>query len=219
MKKTAIVFLMIPFLLIGCAPSQKAIQKAIEQTQDAMPTTTPTPTPSQTPTLIPLSEINLESALIQSGDLPAGYSGGQIRDVPPKFFMSITDLGANSIQQEIVRNDKLNGFITILIYEDVSQAQEFYSILEEKEVIEPFRVEPFSSEYKTVDNFPNVGEKSAHATYDNYLSGDSLILQIEDTVFLRCNAVVMIHTGSILKYGIQPFAEKIDKRLTELVCR
>lgn len=61
--KKLFVTIVVLFILAGCSSL----------------TSQSTPTPTATPTPIPLSDIDLEPILIQSGDLPAGYSGSQVK--------------------------------------------------------------------------------------------------------------------------------------------
>src|SRR5258707_1185607 len=94
--------LMIGFtmLVAACSPSEGAVQTAIARTESAKPTATslpaattaptvaPTPTPqlipsasataTLTPTVRPATAQDIEPLLFRSGDLPAGFSGGQI---------------------------------------------------------------------------------------------------------------------------------------------
>ena len=67
MRKTLPALIGLVFLA-ACAPSQTSIQTAVAQTLAVIPTPTP----------IPFSALQLDSQLIQPGDLPAGCVGGQI---------------------------------------------------------------------------------------------------------------------------------------------
>ena len=50
------------------------------------PTSTFTLEPTAPPTQVPLSELDLSSILIQPGDLSAGITGAQVRDMLPAMF-------------------------------------------------------------------------------------------------------------------------------------
>jgi len=75
------------------------------------------PHSNTTPTPIPLSELNLEDILIKPGDLPAGFSGGQIKDVLPGVFDKLNVPKADQfIFQQLVRNGDLTGGVVLLLF-------------------------------------------------------------------------------------------------------
>lgn len=100
MLKSSFVLLFVVIIIAGCStgPSENAVQTAISKTETARPTITATPQPSKTPTITPtatptstntptptptftstptpkpLTQADLEKALISLDDLPAGWA-------------------------------------------------------------------------------------------------------------------------------------------------
>ena len=193
------------FLMVGCSTSTPL--------PTPMPTSTPTPIPTPTPTPIPLSEINLEPIVFLSGDLPAGFSGAQIRDTPPTMFDGIVGF-ENSIYQQFERNDKGAGGVTILLYDLIDQREVAYSI-----IVGGFGKSGDDAGVKTtVAELPGVGEKAMYVTIEASVSGISL--NNVDLVFTRCHSVVHIRMTDTANVDyISAYAKRLDKRLTELICQ
>ena len=112
-------------LLSACSnePSENIIQTAIAQTQAAKPTETtvpsatpePTSTTMPTETVVPLSDIDLVPLLIQEGDLPAGFSGAQIRYLD-KTQDSGEDLIVNYAVRDLELNGKAGGTVMVIVF-------------------------------------------------------------------------------------------------------
>jgi len=175
--------------------------------------TTPTALPTLTPSPVPLSEINLEPILIISGDLPAGYSGAQIRTTPPEMFNNITNFN-NAIYQQFEKDGKSAGGVAIFLFESVDNADIAF-----QKIVGGFGESGESANLKTtVENISNVGEKATVVTIETSLSG--LSMKFTDFAFVRCHAIVHIRMSDTVNadyltgYGI-----RLDKRLSELVCR
>jgi len=82
------------------------------------------PTPTLTP--IPLSALKLDQILIQSGDLPAGLSGAQIRDTAPAMFKDVP-MADSTIYQQLARNGNSASGVAVFLYEDKSKVDKAYS--------------------------------------------------------------------------------------------
>jgi hypothetical protein len=80
MLRKILALTLIGLLLVGCN-----LIPAIAPTSTPTPTNTPIPskTPTPTPTLIPIGDLDLSNLLVQTGDLPAGYTGAQIGNTLP----------------------------------------------------------------------------------------------------------------------------------------
>lgn len=177
------------------------------------PTPVPTATPSPTPTPIPLSEIDLEPILILPGDLPAGFSGAQIRDVLPEMFATLPD-SDNQIYQQFERNGRAAGGVAVMLYESSDDIDGAYSLL-----LEGFG-EPSNEAGITVERqaVPDVGEQAETVTIEGTLLG--VTLDSVDLAFIRCSAVVHIRlVGTALLAEASSYARRLDERLAGLVCR
>jgi hypothetical protein len=102
MNKYALILLAI-LLVVSC----NTIPYVPTNTPRPLPTSTPLPSPTATiaptTTPVPLSEIQLESIIIQEGDLPAGFSEAQIRDEAPERFRELPE-AQNTIYQQLEKN-------------------------------------------------------------------------------------------------------------------
>jgi len=185
MKKHFITFILFLFFISSCSVKTEAKETLI-------------PEPTPTPTRIPLSEIDLEGMLIMDGDLPAGYSGAQIRATAPKIIGINLPDSQYQIYQELAKDGQMAGGISVYLYESTENIENAYvSILD-----------GFSDPIDLKD----IGEKAA---YHN-----TFVISRAGLVFIRCNAVVEIDMRD-LGFSDDPlfgYAKRLDKRLTEIVC-
>lgn len=212
-------------ILTACSPatsSTNVIQTAIAQTRAAQPTNTilpptqtftPTPTLTNTPqptststsTLIPLSEINLEPLLIQQGDLPSGFSGAQVSDLPPKMFQGMPK-AANKIDQRFQKEGEAAGGVAVFLYETGADIEKAYSYL----------LEGMGENLETVQN---IGD-AAQLTYSKltlFTFGDN---DGGDLAFKRCSGVIHIRmVNNVIKENLISYATRLDKRLSLVICR
>ncbi len=114
------------------ASSTRAL--APSPTYTPIPTETPRPTPTQIPTegIIKLpfalitydnldfNSLALESLLIQPGDLPEGYAGGQIYDAVPDYIDLQSGPCEVGIYQVIEKDSSYSGGVTFLLCSDHS---------------------------------------------------------------------------------------------------
>jgi hypothetical protein len=120
-------FFLVVMLFTGCASATPA------------PTSTLTPTsvPTPTPTPIPLSEIDLETVLLQSGDLPPSFEAGQIKTTLPRPFSKLPTPD-NVITQDMYEGGfKAEPGIMILLYGSTSDRDEAYESLVSSENLVP----------------------------------------------------------------------------------
>lgn len=174
---------------------------------------TPTALPTLTPSPVPLSELSLEPILIISGDLPAGYSGAQIRNTPPEMFNNITNFN-NAIYQQFEKDGESAGGVAIFLFESINNGDIAF-----QKIVDGFGKSDESANIKTtVENISNVGERATAVTVETSLSG--LSMKFTDFVFVRCHAIAHIRMKDTVNieyltgYGI-----RLDKRLSELICR
>jgi hypothetical protein len=192
-------------LLAGCSRS----------TPLPTPTATLIPTPLSTPspTPISLSDIDLEPMIILSGDLPAGYSGAQIRDTPPVMFAEIRGY-ENTIYQQFERNGKGAGGVTIFLFDLIDQRETAYSL-----IVDGFGKTENTSATKTrVAELSGVGEKAMYVTIEASVAG--ITVDNIDLVFARCHSVVHVRmTDTASVDYISAYAKRLDKRLAEVICQ
>ncbi len=215
MRRLTLLAIALSLLLPACSPSAGAVETAIAQTQAARPTSSPvptvrptatatkastaTPTPVPTATQIPLADIDLESLLIQSGDLPAGYSGGQVRSGAPAMFDELPPAIAD-ISQQFEHNGGPAGGVTIFLYSTVALVRSGYQAI----------LAGFGDD--TVARV-TVGEQARMVETGFGFDG-------ADIVFTRCAAVVHVRmTDGADAASVTAYAERLDDRLQPVVCR
>ena len=198
-------------LLASCssAPSGNAVQTAIAQTQAVLPTNTSVPIPTGTPTpipptMIPIADLDLSSILVQPNDLPAGYSEAQIRSTAPAMFNDIPE-SKNQIYQQFEHDGDAAGGVGVFIYDNQLDADNAYNTI-------------LDGMGDGTESVSNIGVRARMALMDMTLSG--MNIQNSELLFYRCNTVVHIRmTDSSNPDYVISFAQRLDERLTPLVCR
>jgi len=164
----------------------------------------PTPTNTPTPSAIPLSELELEPLLIQPGDLPAGFSGAQVRDVAPGMFDE-TPTAENAISQQFERGGDTAGGVAVLLYDSKSEIEEAYALF----------VSGMAGNVQTVTG---VGEQAAVSVWS--LSVLGITRKGSELLFIRCGAVAHIRMADVVDIDtITAYAKRLDSRLEPVVCR
>jgi len=170
-----------------------------------------------TSTPVPFSEIDLESLLVLSGDLPAGLTGAQVRDQVPEMFKDIGGYD-NAIFREFERNGKHIGGVTIFLYESLDALDVAYDSIGDFGESGGKEIKNTGGEMKiTVGNIPDVGEEAKYWVVEGSFLGISL--DGADLAFTRCHSVVHIRVDTANIDVIVAYAKRLDKRITELVCR
>lgn len=171
-------------------------------------TSTPTPQPSPTvtntltPTPVPLSEIKIESIVIEEGDLPAGFSGAQIRDSAPGMFRDLPS-AQNTLYQQLQKDGDVAGFITIFLYDSKEDIENAYDLT-------------VSGMTDEAELSSEVGEK---ATVLFIPSIRAVGTDIAAVAFVRCSAFVYINMSTRSEDSVIAYAKRLDGRLERLVCR
>jgi len=201
MKKAVVYFVFLSIIISACS-----IESRQDFTQIPEPTFTQEPTntqePTSTPTRIPLSDIELEEILIKEGDLPAGYSGAQIRDTAPEMFNDLPR-SQNTIYQQLAKGGDQKGGVTIFLYDSQDDLDSAF-----------FKIKTGFSEEKQLEE---VGEEGLITYFSQEILG--IKIQFGDLLFVRCNAVVHIRmTDLSSENSLITYAKRLDKRLSELVC-
>ena len=173
-------------------------------------------------------KIKLDDILIQPGDLPLGYYGGQIYH--PTGSKDFWQLSSNDyiINQTFRLNQKPRGEITIVVYKKDDQAKIVYSSHEQL-INEDYSVtlqndKDYGEDYQVdlektiIEEIEWGGEDAIIYSFKAKISG----VVFEDVIFLfhRCNALVEINfTDTSSHKEIIEYAKKIDSRLQERICR
>jgi len=205
-RLSVICLLACTMLLAACGqstPSPEMIQTAIAQTQAALPTQTAIPTP----TPIPLSEINLEDILILPGDLPSGYAGSQISDSPPENVVDYEQY----IKQKLEKNGIETGFVWVILYDTPEKVKAGYAAWSDYGLSS--KEDNFTT---TVSSIEGLGEEAKYFMMDGEIA--ILSLDMTEISFVRCHAFVRINMKTDDVESVLNYADRLDKRLSELVC-
>lgn len=196
MVRRLFVAITVTIVLIGCgaAPAEPAA---------VAPTSAPAAAPTATP--VPLDQVDLESILIASGDLPAGMSGAQVRDTAPKMFDGMPP-AIKVINQQIAQDERQIGGVTVFLYADAAEREKAYKL-----VLDGF------GDAKAVED---LGEQAQITLPDD---GTVTVIDSADVAFVRCQAVAHVRmTGAGVSKDTTPltaYAKRLDKRLaTALGC-
>jgi hypothetical protein len=144
------------------------------------------------PIPIPLEDLDFSSILIQPGDLPAGNSGAQVREMLPDMFDNIVQ-PVNQIYQELEQDSQQNGGIAIMVYENAVDSKVTYDTI----------LKGMGGEAQT-EEVENLGEQARVGGYD--------------LLFVRCNTIVHFRMFATIDAKIT-YARNLDERLALLVCR
>lgn len=201
------------FLPLSCssAPSGDVVQTAIAETQLDHPTDTliPKPTdtlPPPTNTPVPLSEIDLESILLLPGDLPSNYKLSVFYDEIPGLLIfnknhdfPSPDAVTSMDIDDTLHPDSYGGYeisrLVVMLYNDLTQRDAAYGKLRDP------------------NNFFDTSVISSSDVGENAVAIDEVAYDY--VVFIRCNALVFMQTTS----DTANYAQRLDERLTPLVCR
>ena len=119
------------------------------------------------------------------------------------------------IEQEFAYNNISGGEVIIWIYED-----DRYVTVRYDQGVKGFIQECAKSEGQCYPGDPrivsNLGDEAKMITVYNWIGPDTHFL-----AFRRCNAIVSVHFLPITSdpEGITTYAQRLDKRLTPIVCR
>lgn len=185
------------FLLIGCgSPAAPATQAAIIQ-PTLEPTAVPTVAPTSTPIPPTATPVPLDEILIMPGDLPAGYSGAQIRTEAPGMFKALPGTDT-ALYQQFQSGGKVSGGVTLFIYENESDLKNAYTIVK--------------------GGF--AGTKSLDGLGDEADVSTSAMLPAPDLVFRHCKALVHIRmSDGADESGVVAYAKRLDKRIQPIACQ
>lgn len=162
------------------------------------------PLPTEQPTAIPIESIELEPLLIQTGDLPAGVEGAQVRDTPPAMFKDMP-AATKAIYQQFARGSKQIGGVAVFLYTTPADQDQGYKLL----------VDGMGE----VNVVADIGEQASITKEDP--KATSLGISFWDLLFRRCAAIAHIRlTGDgIDDATVIAYAKRLDKRLAAVTCQ
>jgi hypothetical protein len=147
-------------------------------------------------TTVPLADIDLAPLLIQSGDLPAGLSGAQIKDTVPPGLRAVP-MPAKVIDQRFQQNGTLAGGVVVLLYEAYADVESAFRLA--------------VGEGKNSEPQYGVGD-TARAWVPNN------VVQRARVAFTRCHAYIDITFGQASIDEVTAYAKRLDQRLQPLAC-
>ena len=178
------------------------------QLESVTPTKTISPTNTIAPTItpVPFSEINLESILVRDGDLPAGYRGAQIRSQAPAMFDDLPE-PQNEVFQQFEHDGEAAGGVSIFLFENETDLENSFDII-------------YDGMSDDASLHSRVGEKSAILEYSRNFPELKFKFEVTEFLFIRCGALVHIRMTDVANIDYaEAFAERLDKRLEDLICR
>jgi hypothetical protein len=184
--KTWIILVCMATLLISCGGEQQVV-----------PASAPPATAVVAPAAVALKDIDLEPLLVQSGDLPSGFSGAQIKDAAPPALKDYPQ-ATKAIDQRFQRNNKTAGGVVVLLYDQQSDLDQATALATK------------ASKYS--ESLSGVGEQAKL-----FLGTD--LLPIRGVTFVRCQAVVDVSMSGVDTREITAYVKRLDKRLQAAVCR
>jgi len=203
MKKLTPLFLLVALFIIGCQPSQDAINTAIAQTQAVTPTNTSAP--SIIPTLS-LTEIKIDPNIFQPENL--GLVAGKVtNEIPEIGPFSRFRSGDVQLSRELLSPNKkiYTGWVSIIFYESSDYSQHSVKYLrtkldELKIKYEDKKIGDDGVLYKINDNYYFSGIAFCR---DNYFV----------SVYINDNAEIDNFDLGTLSY----YAESIDSRIQAML--
>lgn len=207
MKKSIFIF---PFvfgmiiLLTGCGLSPNNDP----QSQPITPTSTISPTNTIAPTMtpVPFSDIDLEPILVRDGDLPAGYKGAQIRSQAPEMFDDLPE-PQNEVFQQFEHDGDAAGGVSIFLFDNEEDLEKSFDMI-------------YDGMTDEASLHSRVGEKSAILEYSQNFPELYFKIEVTEFLFIRCGALVHVRLTDVANIDYaEAFAERLDKRLEDLICR
>jgi hypothetical protein len=197
--KEIFYFVIMSLLIVSCSSEpQQITTQAPTIIPTVPPTITQTSEPTPTSTFIPFSELDLSSNVIEVGDLPTGFEPSQIKTNLSNLFEGVPEPDY-FFSQAISKGNQNGGGVDVLVYEDISELDLAYAVL--SSIIPGSLIDV------------KIGENGEMGTM-TFRGIDTATI-----VFIRCNAVVWIQIFTLDEEGVISYANQLDKRLEEFVCR
>ncbi len=199
MKINLLAYLIIAMILAGCGnlPQVTSTLTAVAITQTSVETSTPAP--MGTSTANPSPNDTLGPLLLQTGDLPDGYVGGQISNSLLPRFLNLPRPNY-VIMQEIDKGGEMAGNISLMLY------------LNGVEGAYQGDIADFTAERKSIDG---IGEEAAFIGMGRTGSTNA-----GDLAFKRCSALAHIYLSNTSDEAVfVNYARRLDARLTPALCK
>ena len=159
-----------------------------------------------------LSDVDLASIVLQSGDLPIGYSAGKTEHSEPGAFKKLPKT-KYVVHQPIKKKKEIIGGTTIFFYTENMETNLAYEAM--LEVLgEPGR--PGSN----IQHVVGIGERAVLAIFNMAFAVDGVTVsrhEYREFIFVRCHAVVNIRLDD--PNAILSYAQKLDQRILDSLCR
>ena len=217
--KKFFLLLLVGILLSSCTSALDSNTLEPTGTQTLPPTATwtstseptNTMTPTATTTLVPLSEIDLGAIIYQSGDVPENFSISDIERLGSGIETTApTPDNIGRITLWIPGTDDAL-VVVVLIYESLESVEEAYQVISS-------RGSPESTRAGGVE--AGMGDKSF--IVNNSFPEEIYTVYFSELGFSRCHAVVSMGMATIGWSDptiLTSYAEKLEARLSEAVCR
>jgi hypothetical protein len=163
------------------------------------------------PTPHPLA--NLESLLLQPGDLPGTIAGESADDPTPLDF--VNDPPATTIVgQRLMRDGRSAGSVSLLFYDNPSDLAQAYQRL-------TANADPFTAQANVMEPRTDVGEQAmtARLTLASSTYGPTHTVIV---IFARCHAVINMRLNEQADLTLDTamvYAKRLDQRIAAVVCR
>jgi len=182
-------------------------------TATPMDTLQATDTPQPTTTPLPLGELDIASLLVRDGDLPAGYSGGQIRDEAPSMFGECP-APVLAAYRQVAKNEETVGGVTVLLYESTQDITDAYTLIADGMTSDVALEGLTENVYETSD----IGDEALVSAMSLTALGKTH--ENLDLLFSRCQAVVHVRlSGTLNEDAIIAYGKRLDSRLQPVVCQ
>jgi hypothetical protein len=155
-------------------------------------------TTAPAPAAVPLAELDLAPLALQSGDLPAGYSGAQVSDALPAMFND-APAPAKVFDQRFQKSDEDAGGVTIVVYETGADLTTAYDLA----------VDGMLDDNVAAD----IGDGARVA------GGTVSTLDVAEGVFTRCQTLVFVRfSGTKNTESVVAYMKRLDTRLFTVAC-
>ena len=199
---------LVMMVLVGCGQAAVTPEPSLAEKQTIVAralSDTPSPTIQSTmqPTKVALKDLDLEPLLIQSGDLPAGFSGAQVKNEAPEMFNK-TPKPVYVINQRFAYHEETGGGITVLVYDHLADATEAFQGVRKGMTTDAVPLNDVGEEAFVVAMALTAGDKKIKST---------------DGLFQRCHAIVHVRFSDISDSDVvEAYLKRLDKRLQPMVC-
>ena len=157
----------------------------------------------------------LEQLLIQPGDLPAGFTAGQVREQAPGMFSELPRPQI-CIYQQLVLGDTQAGGVTLLVYSDLVQAKKSF-----EGIVSGFALDDDQSLYKqSCDAIDGIGE-SCTQFLGRAQSAELLGMPLKDMGDITSiRDVIVSHVrmvGTADPKDLQSYLRRLDRRISQYI--